>query len=305
VNEINRVISHIDADGVISAFLLKKIYPGATIIWTNPWEVTNIAVGKTDIICDLPYKEGVGMYFDHHAQPRLLKDIDGQVNTAAKSCARVIYNHFEQLKGYDHLIDHTDRIDAGELTAEEIKNPPPLGKISLCLNIDNPDDSTKFKNWLMEELLKKTNGPIEKRLKQIANTDIVRDRYKLKNGIIEELIVKLSPSIETANGMKFMIFDGVRTGYNAPASVVFKLCGQNKDIDVVIKAKVINDKNRVVVHVELMESPLKKNNVNLSLAVKRFGGGGNNGRGNIDIPIIGYANKLEELMQFVSNGGAA
>jgi oligoribonuclease NrnB/cAMP/cGMP phosphodiesterase (DHH superfamily) len=121
----NRIITHNDFDGIVSAALCSAIHEIEEIEFTGPNHVQNrgYSVLSTDIVCDLPYPGECGLWFDHHEGnldeiKRLGKEpsaLPGSVQLMP-SCARVIFEYYkddyEFSQFYSETVAETDRIDS-------------------------------------------------------------------------------------------------------------------------------------------------------------------------------------------------
>jgi nanoRNase/pAp phosphatase (c-di-AMP/oligoRNAs hydrolase) len=83
----------------------------------------------TDVLCNVPFVPGCGMWFDHHISEGervgWSPGVPG-VSKLAPSCARLVYDFFNGESQYPHLkevVEAADRVDAGTLTLDDIKNP--------------------------------------------------------------------------------------------------------------------------------------------------------------------------------------
>ena len=129
-----RLITRSDFDGLVCAVLLQEVEKIDSVEFVHPKDVQDgkVSVTSEDILTNLPYVPGVGMWFDHHSS-----EIDRNENTAtyrgrfeiAPSAARVVYNHYseqgkgDKLKRFDKLLESVDRSDAAQLTMDEVTNP--------------------------------------------------------------------------------------------------------------------------------------------------------------------------------------
>jgi len=88
-----------------------------------------VEVGKDDILTNVPYVKGCGMWFDHHSSEHERNQGIEFVGASkiAPSCARVIWDYYgghkKFPKKFDAMMDAVDRVDSGNLTAEEIAHP--------------------------------------------------------------------------------------------------------------------------------------------------------------------------------------
>src|SRR3990172_10885801 len=95
-----RVITRGDMDGMTSTLLVSLVEKVNEIAFTHPKDMQDgkIPVSQNDIIINLPYVKGCGMWFDHHSsEEKKARDIgvfSGRF-AVAPSAARVIYDHYQ------------------------------------------------------------------------------------------------------------------------------------------------------------------------------------------------------------------
>jgi len=127
-----RLLTRSDFDGLICAVLLKHI--GIMDEWkfVHPKDVQDglLEVTTDDILANVPYVPGVGMWFDHHSseQERIRFNYKYEGASELKpSCARVIWDfyggkdNFPEL--FQEMMEYVDRCDSGDLTPEEVLDP--------------------------------------------------------------------------------------------------------------------------------------------------------------------------------------
>jgi hypothetical protein len=127
-----RLITRSDFDGLVCAVLLKEVETIDTVEFVHPKDVQDgkVAVSRDDILTNLPFVQGVGMWFDHHSS-----EIHRNEETAtyrgrfeiAPSAARVVYNHYsvgsEKLRKFDALLESVDKSDSAQLSMDDVTNP--------------------------------------------------------------------------------------------------------------------------------------------------------------------------------------
>ena len=100
----DRIVTHDDFDGVVSAAMVGYFLEIEKISFAGPGDIANsrISTGASDIVCDLPYPLECGMWFDHHEanlEDVALRGIEQEsipgLRRPAPSCARVILDYFE------------------------------------------------------------------------------------------------------------------------------------------------------------------------------------------------------------------
>ena len=129
-----RLITRSDFDGLVCAVLLKEVEQIDSVEFVHPKDVQDgkIHVGSNDILTNLPFLMGVGMWFDHHSS-----EIKRNEETAsyrgrfeiAPSAARVVHNYYVEkgkagpLARFKTLLEVVDKSDAAMLTREDVTKP--------------------------------------------------------------------------------------------------------------------------------------------------------------------------------------
>jgi hypothetical protein len=127
-----RLVTRSDFDGLACAVLLKHLGLISDYKFVHPKDVQDglIEIGKDDVLANVPYSPGCGLWFDHHAseRERLGDDIRFEGSSVPlPSCARVIWEYYggraKFPADFDVMMDAVDRVDSGNLTREEITDP--------------------------------------------------------------------------------------------------------------------------------------------------------------------------------------
>src|SRR5437762_1439969 len=130
-----RLVTRGDLDGLTSAIIITMKEPIDEIRLVHPQEITDKTVEITpdDVLANVPYHPNCGMWFDHHLltdsnekPPQTFKGRYG----LAPSAARLVYDYYrerdpndESLKRFETLVDETDRLDAAQLTPDDVEDP--------------------------------------------------------------------------------------------------------------------------------------------------------------------------------------
>jgi nanoRNase/pAp phosphatase (c-di-AMP/oligoRNAs hydrolase) len=129
-----RLITRSDFDGLACAVLLAEVEQIDAVEFVHPKDVQDgkVLVTENDILSNLPYVPGVGLWFDHHSSEVSRNDdtltYRGRFEIAP-SAARVIYNHYvdgekgASLRRFDKLLESVDKSDAAQLTIDDVKTP--------------------------------------------------------------------------------------------------------------------------------------------------------------------------------------
>jgi nanoRNase/pAp phosphatase (c-di-AMP/oligoRNAs hydrolase) len=125
-----RLITRSDFDGLVCAVLLQEVEQIDSVEFVHPKDVQDgkVAVGRDDILTNLPYQNGVGLWFDHHSS-EIVRNEDTAAYRGrfeiAPSAARVVFNHYgaEKLGQFAKLLESVDKSDAAQLSRDEVLHP--------------------------------------------------------------------------------------------------------------------------------------------------------------------------------------
>lgn len=127
-----RLLTRSDFDGLVCAVLLKDVGLIDRYKFVHPKDIQDgkIEVTEGDVLANIPFVPGCGLWFDHHfsEQKRLAEvgEFEGSFKESP-SCARVIWDFYG---GHDTFGDHLDSLmeavdksDSGDLDASDIERP--------------------------------------------------------------------------------------------------------------------------------------------------------------------------------------
>jgi len=166
-----RLITRGDFDGLSSTVLLTEVEKIGDIKMVHPKDAQDgkVAVTADDVVVNLPFIPGCGLWFDHHVSEEVKLDKQGAFKgrfEVAPSCARVIFNHYKSPKfdKFHELLEATDNLDSAQLSTADVSTPQ--GWILLGLTLDPRTglgpEFQKYFRWLAEYI---KEVPIEKVLK--------------------------------------------------------------------------------------------------------------------------------------------
>lgn len=125
-----RLLTRSDFDGICCAVLLKELGLMEEMVYAHPKDLQDgkILVTGNDILANVPYVPGCGLWFDHHSSERERNDIEGRyegLSKLAPSAARVIFDYYgaEKFARFEELLEYVDKVDSAQLTEDEILNP--------------------------------------------------------------------------------------------------------------------------------------------------------------------------------------
>ncbi len=179
-----RIITHQDFDGVVSAALCSYALNVNQLVFTQPRTVSDarITITDLDVVCDLPYPLDCGMWFDHHEgnlEDLQYRKID-PANLEGKfeikdSCARVVFDYFNDFP--DHftaMVDEADIIDAFNYkNIDDWRQETPGKMIDAAIKL--MENSQEQKRQFLRSLV---NLLKERPLDRVAETPGIIKRFK-------------------------------------------------------------------------------------------------------------------------------
>ncbi len=125
-----RLLTRSDFDGICCAVLLKELGLMDEMIYAHPKDLQDgkIPVYKNDILANVPYVPGCGLWFDHHSSENERLQLEGKFDGCSKpalSAARVICDYYGANKfgRFKEMLEYVDRVDSGQLNEYEILSP--------------------------------------------------------------------------------------------------------------------------------------------------------------------------------------
>ncbi|GHV48629.1 hypothetical protein FACS189499_08420 [Clostridia bacterium] len=148
-----RLITRSDFDGLVCGALLLEAGIIDEYTFAHPKDIQDglVPVTSDDVLANVPYAEGVGLWFDHHSSENERNALSGKYkgeSRKAPSCARIIYEYYggkEKFPMFDDMIAAVDKVDSGNLTKDEILSPS--GWILVGFIMDPRTGLGRFRNF--------------------------------------------------------------------------------------------------------------------------------------------------------------
>ena len=137
------MITRSDFDGLVCAMLFKKLGMVDEMKFVHPKDVQDglVEVNENDILANLPYVPGVGLWFDHHSSEiaRMQPDVEYKGESrVAPSAARVVYDYYGGREKFgpqlDDIMAGVDKADAAQFSADDILNPKGWDLLSFIMD---------------------------------------------------------------------------------------------------------------------------------------------------------------------------
>lgn len=294
------LLTRSDFDGLACAAILKSI--GVIDSWkfVHPKDIQDgiVTVTENDVLANVPFVEGCGMWFDHHISEKVrLGEIkfNGSVEYI-DSAAHVIYNYYKDkhdLSKFNALLEAVDKVDAAKLTIEEILNPE--GWVLLGFIMDPRTGLGRFRNFnipnykLMELLI---DYCAYMTIDEILAIPDVAERivlYKEHSLLFKDMLKKY-----TVTKGKVAVTDlrGVENIYAGNRFMIYALYPQQN-----ISVWVIDGKMKQNVAIAVGYSIINRTaTVNVGELLLSYGGGGHHQVGTCQVPYEDCDRVLPELI---------
>lgn len=183
-----RLVTRSDFDGLACAVFLKEAGIIDSYQFAHPKDLQDglIPVTKNDCLANVPFVEGCGLWFDHHSSEEERNAYKGKYNGESRnspSAAHIVYEYYggrEKFPRFDDLLAAVDKVDSGNLTADEILHPKDW--ILLGFIMDPRTGLGRFRNFtisnyqLMEKLI---DWCRTKTIQEILSLPDIQERVEL------------------------------------------------------------------------------------------------------------------------------
>ncbi|MDR3181510.1 MAG: exopolyphosphatase [Planctomycetaceae bacterium] len=126
-----RFVTRSDFDGLVCGMVLKEAGVIDSVQFVHPKDLQDgiFKADANDVLCNVPYVSGCGLWFDHHTSEADRVGWNPGVQGLSKkapSCARIVYEYYggdAKFPQFKDVIEAADKVDSGQLTPEDIRNP--------------------------------------------------------------------------------------------------------------------------------------------------------------------------------------
>ena len=295
-----RVVTRGDFDGLASTVFLTIMTGVTDISFAHPRDMQEGEVDITadDIVVNLPYVEGCGMWFDHHSSEADRVDVEGEFKGrygVAPSAARLIFDYYDspELQPYAEMLEQVDRVDAANLEVEDVTSPE--GWVLLGYTCDPRSGLGRFRDYfhLLVDLLQK-NTPIDEIL---AHAEVRSRVEALEDDQVRFSAYLVSNSMVDAN----VIITDLRDKTDAPTGNRFLVYTLFEDANV--QARIFNGINNSTV-VAVGHSIFNRTcQTDVGELLGEYSGGGHRGAGTAQFTAAEAAPKLQEIIERLKEAG--
>ncbi len=299
-----RLLTRSDFDGLGCAALLKEKGVIDDIKFVHPKDIQDgkIAVSNNDILANIPYVKGCGLWFDHHSsetERSAYGEYSGVSDPNALSAARVIYDYYGGQKAFnnahiDELVKAVDKADSGNFTVDEILHPKGWNLLSFVM--DPRTGLGRYRDYrisnyqLMMDMIEYCRQKSVDEILQIEDVKERTRRYFEQDKLFKEMIkanttvrgnviiLDLRDQDEIYTGNRFVLYS-LYPEQNVSIQIIWGF--QRQNIVMTCGYSIIN----------------RSCSSDIGSLMLKYGGGGHKKVGTCQIPIEKADTVLEELIE--------
>lgn len=274
-----RLVTRSDFDGLVCGALLKEA--GIIDCWkfAHPKDLQDglVEITEDDCLANVPIVEGCGLWFDHHSSEFERNSLAGKYKGESRltpSCARIVYDYYggaERFSHFDEMMEAVDKVDSGNLTAEEILNPS--GWILIGFLMDPRTGLGRWRNFtisnyqLMEKLI---DACRTMSTEEILNLPDVKERIEVYFEQTEKFKEMITAHTRTEKDVIITDLRGVDPIYTGNRFLIYSMYPEQN-----ISAWIVNGKGGKGCSVAVGYSILNRtSDIDVGSLMLKYGGGG-------------------------------
>ncbi len=265
-----KIITHNDFDGIVSASLCAWVLKVERILFVGPLTITQsqITITERDVVCDLPYPLQCGLWFDHHEgnvqelEYRKIgpNSVPGRFDLK-RSCSRVVFEYFSEQKElptyFLQAVEEADVIDSFSFASIEDWRKETPGKVidlTLKVRFQSPEEQVNHMRNLVRELR-------DRSIEEVFNLPFVQKRlkqYREEEGRMLRVLQDSSFFLEQNQKKELVVVD--LTSYQRRPHLI-------KNLAFLIYPEALG----VIEVYNLLDQGVKSNNLGLSMSLSIHG----------------------------------
>ncbi len=284
-----RLLTRSDFDGLACGAVLKLLGVIDSWCFVHPKDVQDgkVDVSQDDVLANIPFAKGCGMWFDHHSSEFSDSGRDRVVpgeSRIAPSCARVIYDYYDgaaKLPQLLELVEAADKVDSGSLTLDEVKNPS--GWVLLGFIMDPRTGLGRFRNFTisnLELMVRLLDACAEMTIEEILALPDVKERVDLFFSETERFREMLYERSKTEQNVIVTDLRGVQEIHAGNRFLIYSLF-PDQNVSVWIVDGRAKQNVSIAVGYSILTRTCKSD---VGALMKRFGGGGHRAVGTCQVP---------------------
>ena len=301
-----RLMTRADFDGLACAVLLVEAGIVDDYEFIHPKDMQDglVEVNSNDVLANVPYVPGCGLWFDHHSSERERLDIENLhgfkgASQIRPSCARVIYDYYggaDRFGKFDEngMMSAVDSCDSGQLTLDEILEP--TGWKLLSFVMDPRTGLGYHKNYrisnytLMKELIQYCRTMSADDILQLPDIQERVARYKSQEKEYQAMIQKCAVIEDNVLVIDLMNVGEIKVGNRFKEYAMFP--EQN------ISLRIFWGQRKEKVVFTCGHSILNRTSqTNVGQLMLKYGGGGHTRVGTCQVPVEDWLQVRNELVE--------
>jgi nanoRNase/pAp phosphatase (c-di-AMP/oligoRNAs hydrolase) len=270
--------------------------------FVHPKDIQDGLVEATDndVLANIPYIKGCKLWFDHHSSEteRLGKKayFEG-VSRKAPSCARVVYEYYggdEKLGRFAEMIRYVDKVDSGDLSADEIVDP--RGWVLLGFIMDPRTGLGRFRDFTISnyDLMKLLAAACAANsIEEVLALPDVKERedvYFEQDKLFREMLTKV---VKVEGKVILADLRDVDPIYAGNRFLMYTLYPEQN-----ISVWVVDGKNKVNCAITVGYSIINRTaTVDVGSLLLKYGGGGHHQVGTCQVPYDQADEVIKEVME--------
>ena len=303
-----RLVTRSDFDGLACGALLLEA--GIIDSWkfTHPKDLQDglIPIDQNDVLANVPFVEGCGLWFDHHSSEHERQQLAGKYKGESRitpSCARIIYEYYGGRErfgpNYDDMMEAVDKVDSANLTIDEVQNP--TGWILIGFLMDPRTGLGRWHNFtipnykLMEVLMHACRN---KTTEEILAMPDVQERIEIYNEQTEKFKEMVRAHTRVEKDVIITDLRGVDPIYTGNRFMIYSMYPEQN-----ISAWIVSGKGGRGCSAAVGYSILNRTStVNVGSLMLKYGGGGHRAVGTCQFSDENMDTELPKMLDELVNG---
>lgn len=305
-----RLVTRSDFDGLVCGVLLTEKGLVDDYQFVHPRDVQHgkVAVNENDILANVPYAEGCGLWFDHHSSENDRLNFDeiefSGANQFSPSAAQVIWDYYGGVETFGEqllpLLDAVNIADSAAFTYDEIVKPE--GWILLSYVMDPRTSLGRFKKFrignyqLMMDMIQYCRTMTAEEILAISDVRERVDLYFEHEKLFEEMLKRTTHTEENLIITNLLDEDIIYSGNR------FYVYALYPDQNISLQTFWDNEKKNVTI--SCGHSILNRSSrTNVGKLMLRFGGGGHETVGTCQVSVASWEEAVENIIASIKNDG--
>ena len=304
-----RLLTRSDFDGSVCAALLLELGLVDGILYIHPKDLQDnkIEVTGDDILANVPFVEGCGLWFDHHSSEHERLKLEGKFKGASElepSAAQVIYEYYKKdqvaagkLKKFEDLIKIVGIADSAQFSKDDILNP--TGWIMLAF-IADPRTGLGYKRSFRIsnfELMKKLPEYLRSKIaEEILVLPDFQERVQVYHEETSKYKALLARTTRIEGDAILIDFRGIAENPVGNRFMEYVLYPEQN-----ISVRIVDGRNKQFAMISVGHSILDRTSlVDVGSLVLKYGGGGHKQVGTCQVEYDDVDRIVEEMLQVIN-----